>query len=144
MIKKWPLLLNKGLQSEASGWEWMIWGDSMGWSKVKGWGNIVGKDMLSDKRASKLLEWREVVQVEGALQSLNWGGNFFLFILVSTGKLSMKWLSCMWTLWWNHCLSHGQSAEYNIYICRNKMKQIARVQEWQVTWLACWAVWQVL
>ena len=85
------------------------------------------------------------VQVEEALWGLNWG-NFFLFILISTGGLNTRWLLCTWTLWWNHHWPHGQSAGYNFYMFRNKMKQVARVWKWQVIWLACqaaqWILWQ--
>ena len=84
------------------------------------------------------------VLVKEALQGLNWG-NFCLLILISTGGLNTKWLLHAQTSWWNHCYSHGQSAGYNIYMYRNKMKQVARVQKWQVIWLACqvvrWVLW---
>ena len=47
---------------------------------------IVSEDMLRDKRGVE------------ALQGLNWG-NFFLFILISTGGLNTRWLSRVWTSW---------------------------------------------
>ena len=39
---------------------------------------------------------------------------------------------------------HGQSAGYNFYMFRNKMKQVARVWKWQVVWLVCWAAQWIL
>ena len=48
----------------------------MKWSK--GQGNIIGEDMLGDKRHQGLGVKRSV-QVEEALQSLNWGKLLFLY-----------------------------------------------------------------
>ena len=94
---------------------------------------IVSEDMLRDKRGVE------------ALQGLNWG-NFFLFISISTGGLNTRWLSRAWTSRWNHHWPHVQSAGYNFYTFRNKMKQVARVWKWQVVWLVCqaarWILWQ--
>ena len=60
----------------------------MKWSE--GQGNIIGKDMLGGKRHQGLGVKRSV-QIEEALQSLNWG-NFFFFISVSTDELNTEWL----------------------------------------------------
>ena len=49
-------------------------------------------------------------------------GNFCLFISLSTGRLNTRWLSHMWTSQQNHHWPRGQSAGYNIYMYRNKMK----------------------
>ena len=49
------------------------------------------------------------VQVERALQSLNYGGDFFLFILISTGELNTKWLLHSWTSSDLHAGQHDKS-----------------------------------
>ena len=121
----------------------MMQGNSVRWSEARGWGNIVGEDMLSDKRCWSFLEWREVFRLRGLCEVWT-GGSLLLVYFGSRGELNIKWLLCMWTSWWNHHQSHGQSAKYNFYIWRNKMKQITRVQEWQVAWLACWVAQWVL
>ena len=54
--------------------------------------------MLGDK-GIEAFGVKRSVQIERTLRSLNWGGNFFLFILISTGELNTKQLLCMWTSW---------------------------------------------
>ena len=57
----------------------------------------MSEDMLRYKRG-RGLEVKRSVQVEEALRGLNWG-NFCLFILISTGRLNTRRLSCVQTLW---------------------------------------------
>ena len=53
--------------------------------------------MSKDIKGSQGLEVKRSVEVEEALRGLNWG-NFCLLILISTGRLNTRWLSCVQTL----------------------------------------------
>ena len=63
----------------------------MEWSERQG--DIVSEDI----KGSQGLEVKRSVEVEEALQGLNWG-NFCLLILISTGRLNTRWLLCVQTL----------------------------------------------
>ena len=63
----------------------------MEWSERQG--DIVSEDI----KGSQGLEVKRSVEVEEALQGLNWG-NFCLLILISTGRLNSRWLSFVQTL----------------------------------------------
>ena len=65
---------------------------------MKGQGNIVVEDMLRDKRCQSFLSEEKCSGWGGSAKS-ELGANFFLFFLVSTGELNMKWLLSVWTLW---------------------------------------------